>query len=312
MLPQLGPAQAVAAPCETVADWWPRHRSIVATHPDPIHQAIVGGFVADRVAWAFASGYQAALRALVPALPADRVCAFCVTEEDGNTPRALRTTLKRIAGGYALDGAKKWTTLGPEGGYFLVAARDGDAAGDRPSLRMVGVDAGTRGLAVTPMPPTRFAPELPHARLVFENVELGSAAILPGDGYDLYVRPFRSVEDIHVQAAVLAYLMREAQRLDWPTDWRERLAAVLAAFNQVAHMPAASAETHVALAGALALSAGLIAEAEDHWKANATDPAALRWHRDRDLLKVAGAAREKRTRRAWEKLRAGPTDKTEG
>lgn len=302
MLPQLPPAQAAAAPCETVADWWPRHRSIAASHPDPIHQAVVGGFVADRVAWAFASGYQAALRALVPGLPADRICAFCVTEDEGNTPRAIRTTVRRVAGGYALDGAKKWTTLGPEGGVFLVAARDGDATGDRPALRMVRVETGMQGLAVTAMPPTRFVPEVPHARLAFENVEVGSAAILPGDGYDQYVKPFRTVEDIHVQAAVLAYLMREAQRLDWPTHWRERLAAVLAAFNQVANMPAASAETHVALAGALMLSAGLLAEAEDYWKASATDPATLRWHRDRELLKVAGAAREQRRRRAWEAL----------
>lgn len=306
MLPQLAPAQAAAAPCETVADWWPRHRSIAATHPDPIHQAIVGGFVADRVAWAFASGYQAALRALVPGLPADRVCAFCVTEEDGSTPRAIRTTVRRIAGGFALDGAKKWTTLGPDGGFFLVAARDGDAAGERPSLRMVALDAGARGLTVTAMPPTRFVPEVPHARLAFEKVEVGSAAILPGDGYDQYVKPFRTVEDIHVQAAVLAYLMRESQRLGWPTGWRERLAAVLAAFNQVANMPAASAETHIALAGALALADDLIEEAEAFWTASAADPAALRWRRDREILKVAGKAREQRTLRAWETLTAAP------
>lgn len=56
MLPQLPSSQAGAKPCESVADWWPRHRAIAAEHPDPIHQAIVGGFVADRVGWAFASG----------------------------------------------------------------------------------------------------------------------------------------------------------------------------------------------------------------------------------------------------------------
>ena len=92
MLPQLPASQAAAAPCESVAEWWPRHRAIAAEHPDPIHQAIVGGFVADRVGWAFASGYQAALRALFPDAPADRICALCVTEADGNSPKAIKSS----------------------------------------------------------------------------------------------------------------------------------------------------------------------------------------------------------------------------
>jgi acyl-CoA dehydrogenase len=154
--------------------------------PRAIHQAIIGGFVADRVAWAFASGYQAALRALVPDLPADRICALCVTEEGGNSPRAIKSTLKRSGAGYVLDGAKRWTTLGPDGGLFLVAARDANAAGERPSLKVARVASNLPGVSVEKMPPTRFVPEVPHARLKFENVLLPDASLLPGDGYDEY------------------------------------------------------------------------------------------------------------------------------
>jgi hypothetical protein len=68
-------------------------------------------------------------------------------------------------------------------------------------------------------------------------------------------------------------------------------------------MPAAHAETHVALAGALAIGADLIRETEAFWLKSATDPAAMRWQRDRELLQVAGKARELRTQRAWDKLR---------
>src|SRR6476646_8647644 len=124
MLPQLPAAQATAAPCESVKPWWPRHRVIAAEQPDPIHQAIIGGFVADRVGWAFASGYQAALRALFPDVPADSICALCVTEADGNSPKAIKSSLKKNCAGWTLDGAKRWTTLGPEGALFFVAARD--------------------------------------------------------------------------------------------------------------------------------------------------------------------------------------------
>jgi hypothetical protein len=289
-----------------VADWWPRHRAIARDHADPIHQAIVGGFVADRVGWAFASGYQAALRALFPEAPADRICALCVTEADGNSPKAIKSSLKQNGDDWILNGAKRWTTLGPDGALFFVAARDEAASGERVRIRIARVDSKIEGLKIEKMPATKFVPEVPHARLQFENLKVKEAEILPGDGYDEYVKPFRTVEDIHVQAAVLSYLMREGQRLSWPQHWLERLSALLAALGKIADMPSSHAETHIALAGALAIGSGLIEETEAYWLKSAADPATLRWRRDRELLQVAGKARELRTQRAWESLkRAG-------
>jgi hypothetical protein len=301
LLPQLPAAQAAAKPCESVADWWPRHRAIAREHASTIQQAIVGGFVADRVGWAFASGYQAALRSLFPDAPNDKLCALCVTEADGNSPKAIKSTLTQAGSSWSLAGAKKWTTLGPEGSLFFVAARDEAASADRPAIRIARILSNTPGLKIESMPATRFVPEVPHAQLKFENVKV--EALLPGDGYDLYVKPFRTVEDIHVQAAILSYLMREAQRLGWPEHWIERLSALLAALATLSDMPPAQPETHIGLAGALRISAGLIEEAEAFWLTSATDPATLRWRRDKELLQVAGKARELRTRRAWEQLR---------
>ena len=301
MLPQLPAAQAVAKPCESVAEWWPRHRAIAAEHPGTIQQAIVGGFVADRVGWAVASGYQAALRALFPDAPGDRLCALCVTEADGNGPKAIRSSLAKSGGAWRLNGSKRWTTLGPEGSLFFVAARDEAASSGRAAIRLARVSSGSAGLKIRAMPATRFVPEVPHAQLEFEDVKVD--ALLPGDGYDLYVKPFRTVEDIHVQAAILSYLMREAQRLGWPEHWIERLSALLAALATLSNMPPAHAETHVGLAGALRISTGLIEETEAFWLQSPAEPAALRWRRDKELLQVAGKARELRTQRAWERLR---------
>lgn len=301
MLPQLSAAQAVAKPCESVADWWPRHRAIAAEHPGTIQQAIVGGFVADRVGWAFASGYQAALHALFPDAPGDRLCALCVTEAEGNGPKAIKSSLARSDDAWRLSGSKRWTTLGPEGSLFFVAARDEAASSGRAAIKLAKVSSESPGLKIQAMPATRFVPEVPHAQLEFENVKVDG--LLPGDGYDLYVKPFRTVEDIHVQAAILSYLMREAQRFAWPEHWIERLSALLAALATLSNMPAAHAETHIGLAGALRISAGLIEEADAFWLKSAADPAALRWRRDKELLQVAGKARELRTQRAWENLR---------
>lgn len=66
-----------------VADGWPRWREGSACAPTTAAQALLGGFDADRVGRAFAAGYQAALRALLPGLPSGAVTALCVTEEAG-------------------------------------------------------------------------------------------------------------------------------------------------------------------------------------------------------------------------------------
>lgn len=301
ILEHLLSAPTGATPCPGVVEWWPRYADAAAAWPHPFDLALAGGFAADRTGWAFASGYQAALRALLPDLPDDRICAFCVTEPGGNTPRAVATTLSRRGTAWSLTGAKRWTTLGPSGALFVVIARDAEASRDRPMLRAVRVASDAPGVHVESMPETRFVPEVPHAQLRFEDVAVTNDALLPGDAYDAYVKPFRTVEDLHVNAAVMAYLLREARRLGWPRAWIERTLAHLEALRALAARDASSPATHLALAGTLANAVALIAETDGHWAASNDDVAASRWARDRDLLATASKVREARTKRAWER-----------
>jgi alkylation response protein AidB-like acyl-CoA dehydrogenase len=305
LLAHLLTAAVEAAPCEGVSSWWARHRALALTWSDPIALAIACGYAADRIGWAFASGYQAALRALLPDLPPHTMAAFCVTEADGNRPKDIRTALERNGdAGWRLSGAKRWATLGPDGELFLVAARDASASGERPAIRMVRVASNAPGLTIETMAPTRFVPEVPHARLRFERVALPARALLPGDGYDDYVKPFRSIEDVYVSAATLAYTLREARRFAWPQDWIERALAVLEALRGLAGEDPSAAATHLALAGALAATAQLLEAADAHWT-DAPDAAArTRWRRDRELGGVAGNARALRTARAWQRIGA--------
>jgi len=301
VLEQLLAAPIDPAPCETVAQWWPRYRETCRRGNDPIARAIAGGFAGDRVGWAFASGYQAALHALFQAAPEDRICALCVTEAEGNSPKAIKSSLHKQSDFWLLNGAKRWTTLGPDGAVFFVAARDEAASGERASIRIARVESTAPGLQIEKMPNTKFVPEVPHAQLQFKNLIVGATELLPGDGYADYVKPFRTVEDIHVHAALLAYLVREARLLAWPEHWVERVIALLVVLDELSKLKPSAPATHLALAGALALGGGLIAETEAYWPAAA--PATQRWRRDRELLKVAGAIRSQRTRRAWETIR---------
>jgi acyl-CoA dehydrogenase len=300
-----------AQDCPDIAAWWPIHQRTVQRWSRPIERAIGGGAVADRAGWAFASGYQAALRALLPELPDDTVAAMCVTEEAGNQPKAIRSTLSQAGlGSLRLDGSKRWTTLGPASGLLLVAAVDArEPAAERPRIRVVRVPTGAAGVSLQPMPETRFVPEVPHARLRFEGVSLPQEALLPGDGYDAYVKPFRSIEDTQVSAAVLAYLLAESLRRGWARDWSERALAVLLAFSALAETDPRAPSTHLALTGALAWAHALFAEAGTLFAQGPQDASAGRWARDATLMQVAGAVRAQRAARAWERIgaRTAPT-----
>jgi hypothetical protein len=157
------------------------------------------------------------------------------------------------------------------------------------------------------MPPTRFVPEVPHAQVLMQDLRVSADALLPHDGYDAYVKPFRTIEDLHVTLAVLAYLLREGRARRWPAAYNEQVVAALTLLSQLAGEDARAAATHIALAGALRIAHRLYAEASSLWSAAGDDAAATRWRRDAALFEVAGSAREQRAARAWERLGAAPS-----
>ena len=61
-------------------------------------------------------------------------------------------------------------------------------------------------------------PDIGHARLHLDNV---LCELLPGDGWDSYVKPFRSIEDLHVLAAITAWLYGIGRDGGWPAALRK-------------------------------------------------------------------------------------------
>ncbi len=289
---------------DDVASWWRRFCAAEARPATPVDCAVLAGFRADRVAGAFAGGYQAALRALVPGrLPDAAIVSLCVSESGGNSPRAIEATLAPRAGvGFTLSGHKKWSTLAPLARVLLVAASEGVDDAGRKRFRLVCVDATAPGVTMRPMPPTTFVPEVPHAELELTDVSVSAGALLPGDGYTGYVKRFRTVEDVHIHAAVLAYVLSVARRFGFPPAVPERLASAILTMRVLAALDPEAAETHVALAGALARDATLLEHSESHWE-KVEEEEHTRWRRDRTMFgSVAGEIREARRRRAWELL----------
>lgn len=273
--------------------WWEETAALRGAFGTTVERALVGGALGDRLGFAFASGYSEALRALVPGL--DGIAALCITEAGGNHPKAIETTLVAVDGGYEVTGHKKWATVGSLAQSLLVCATTGNHR-----LRMVRVAANAPGVTLTASS-APFVPEIPHAEITLERVRVTEADLLPGDGYDAYVKPFRTIEDIHVHAALVGYLVGVARRRGFARDVIERLLALAGTAGTLAHANAKDAATHVALAGTFQLIAREVAAIEALWSASPDDEW-QRWQRDRALLQVAGKAREARRDKAWSLL----------
>jgi alkylation response protein AidB-like acyl-CoA dehydrogenase len=293
-------------PFDSFAAFWARHRALVAGERRPVVAAVRGGVHADRLAAAFAAGYQAALRALVPDLPSASVASFCVTERGGGHPRAIEATLVTVEGGsLKLRGHKRWATLSTEAGVLLVVAKTGDdPETGRPLLRVARVDSTAPGVRLSPMPPTPFVPEIPHGQVFLDDVTVRDEDLLPGDGYTHYVKPFRTIEDVHVHAAALAYVAAEATWCKLGRPFVERCAALIASLGEIASAHPLNPAAHVALAGVLAQTRQLAEAVEGPWSTAAPDRHA-RFVRDRGLFGVAEGARADRLTRAWEQIEAG-------
>jgi alkylation response protein AidB-like acyl-CoA dehydrogenase len=254
-----------------------------------VASAAIGGARADRVGYAFAIGYAAALEALV----GDGHAAVCATEDGGNHPRAIQT---RLEGG-RVTGRKKWATLADRATHLLVVATEGNDAAGQPRLRVVRVHRDAPGVTLEATA-SSFVPEIAHARL---TLDAAAGEVLPGDGYADYLKPFRTIEDIHVHAALTGYLIGAARMRGFPHAIVERLAAVACALVTLGAADPKSPATHVALAGTLATSAAILTDLEAVWAATPDDEWA-RWQRDRVILQVAGKARDQRLVRAWQAL----------
>ena len=140
---------------------------------------------------------------------------------------------------------------------------------------------------------------IPHAELVFEDVGVEAGELLEGDGYERVLKPFRTLEDAHVLASALGYLVQIARRFGPAEAQIEEALATLASLREVAARDPLAPSTHLVLAGAIAASTRLATSADF---ATADEPTRTRWERDRAILAVAGNARSKRREAAWRAL----------
>lgn len=102
------------------------------------------------------------------------VGCFGLTEPDaGSDPAGMRTTAKKVAGGYVLNGSKMWITNSPIADVFVVWAKlDGD-------IRGFILDKGMKGLSAPKIEGKFSLRASITGEIVMDNVEVTEEALLP-------------------------------------------------------------------------------------------------------------------------------------
>jgi acyl-CoA dehydrogenase len=289
----------------TLNDWKKLFLRNSSDWEEPVDCAIMGGFIADRVAYAFASGYKTALSCLVPSLPLNQMVAFCVTEEGGAHPRAIHTRFQEIHGGsdkeqrWSLTGIKQFASMADKADMLIVAASMGIDPEGKNKIRMVLIDRDAKGITVEIMKDIPFVKEIGHGLIRLENVEVGESQLLPGDGYARYIKPFRTIEDLHVLAAILGYLFRVASLYGWSRLLMEQMLILLVSVRTLALADPTAPEVHIAIGGFQKQMDDLLEAIEPHWS-QTDEETRIGWERDSALMRVAGGdTRAKRLGSAW-------------
>lgn len=278
--------------------WWEAHNGARQGFATSIAGAFAGGFVADRLGYAFASGYTEALSALVPSLRGVKA-ALCATEKGSAHPRSIETTLEVVEDRYRLEGIKSFVTLGDAADELLVVASAGLDDHDRNRLKVVRIPRDRDGVRLEALPPTPFVPEIPHAKLILEGARVNQDEVLDGDGYETYLKPFRTVEDIHVHAALVGWLMKVGRCYGWPRETLEDLSELASALFPLALVDPLDAAVHVTLGGILRRTRSIVESLD--WSIIYPETAS-RFARDAPLLSVASKARDARLETAWARL----------
>lgn len=254
----------------------------------PFELAVVGGRLMATPGLAFLVGYQAALRMLWPSAPPS-LGALCATEQRSLRVADMQTRLTDLR----LSGRKDFVTAGDAADWLLIAARS-EGPGEAPRLSLAVVYPGEPGVRVEKLPAIPLMPDISHGRLFLESA---LCELLAGDGWDAYVKPFRTLEDVYVLSAMTAWLYGVGQDSDWPQGLSLRLLALLAGCAEVSRQAPNSPAGHVLLGGLFAQFEGLKVEVN---QALADGPPewAVMWQRDQAVMDLAAGARGKRLAKA--------------
>jgi acyl-CoA dehydrogenase len=115
-----------------------------------------------------------------------KITAVAMTEADaGSDLASMRTTARKVGGGYLLNGAKMFITNGVNGDLVFVAAKSGEGGRNR-HMTMLAVEKGMAGFRVAKVLKKQGWLSSDTAELVFEDCFVPDANVIGQEGQGFY------------------------------------------------------------------------------------------------------------------------------
>lgn len=126
----------------------------------------------------YAYGTEEQRKKYLPGLAAGTsIGCFGLTEPDaGSDPGGMKTTAKKIDGGYVLNGSKMWISNSPIADVFIVWAKSDAHDG---KIKGFVLEKGTKGLSAPKISGKLSLRASITGEIVMDNVEVGEDALLP-------------------------------------------------------------------------------------------------------------------------------------
>ena len=175
-------------------DAWVEHA--LPREPDLLAMAISGGLIADRLAWVFVAGYQAACRHVFPTATLRSWVSYAATEDRENDPPLPGVRLNGLPSAGTLSGNKAWIAAARSVGQLVVRVGTG------PQATYFVMDRDRPGLTIEPKP-RDFLADLSQGRASFEETPVTSADVVDGDRIAL----LKFVEPLYVYAAFCGFVL---------------------------------------------------------------------------------------------------------
>lgn len=245
---------------------------------------------------AFMVGYRCALQALLPELKQDQWAAMCVSEQQGNHPKLLRTV---VTDSGRVTGHKSFITMADLAKQLIVIAKIDSDENKKPTLKAILIDQPESGLTVELMPPLPMVPNVRHGQILLEQCD---GKVLAGDGYTDYSKRFRTLEDAHVFMAFTGLIFRKSIELKLEKYLAEQCLMLMSGLLSLREsLEEKQNWSHLMLAGCFKQFEQLCGDFEEALKASGDEFYNL-WLRDKKLFTIAAKARKVRDGKALEEL----------
>jgi len=206
--------------CPTEQDYYDCWRACGLDKMAPTEAAIAGAFVADRLPWVFAAGYQATLRNAFADLPDGGWAAFAATEDSADLAAHPPVTLSDDGSHCRLDGCKAWVAHSAIVDHLIVTIND--PAGDKRRVRGVVVSRHGDGVHLSHREKPGFLARMSQGFARFEGTPVSTEGVFEFEA----IRQFGRSEAKFVMLSSSAFML---SRTGPDSSLQARLATVVAA-----------------------------------------------------------------------------------